>query len=55
MAVQFMEFRGRFYKDSFTHMDCRENKLDTGEYRMIQKMRSQEIARVTLRQSTAIP
>jgi hypothetical protein len=31
LAVQFMEFIGSFYLDSFTDTDCKKNKLDTGE------------------------
>ena len=30
---------GQFYTDSFTETGCRENKLDTGEDRMSQRMR----------------
>ena len=34
----------QFYWDSFTETGCRENKLDTGEDRMSQRMRrSQKI------------
>ena len=34
----------QFYCDSFTETGCRENKLDTGEDRMSQRMRrSQKI------------
>lgn len=29
--------------DSFTKTGCRENKVDTGEIRMTQRMRSQKI------------
>lgn len=44
-SVQSVEFssisqqRRKFYLDSFTKTDCRENKLDTGEERTSQKMR----------------
>ena len=39
MGVQIMEFRGRFYRDSFLETGCRENKLDTSEDRMSQRMK----------------
>ena len=43
VEVQF-KVRGSFYRDSFTETGCRENKLDTGEDRMSQRMRrSQKI------------
>ena len=38
-----VEFSGTFYNISFTETGRSENKLDTGEKRTIQKMRSQKI------------
>ena len=44
VAIQFMEFKGSFYQNSFIETGCRKNKLDTGEDRMSQRMkRSQKI------------
>ena len=44
MVFKFMNFRGSFYKDSCTETDYIENKLDTGEDRMIKRMkRNQKI------------
>jgi hypothetical protein len=34
MAVQFVELRDSFYKESFTETCCRKNYLDIGEDRM---------------------
>jgi hypothetical protein len=39
VAVQFVEFRGSSYWDSFTERDCRENKQDIDENRMCQTMK----------------
>ena len=35
--------RAQFYQETFTETGCRKNKLDTGEGRRSQKMRSQKI------------
>ena len=45
LAVQFMEFRGSFDRDSFTETSYRENKLDTGEYKTRQKMKKTQMIR----------
>ena len=48
----------QFYLDSFTETDCIENKLDTGEDRMSQRMRKprrvEHTANVSLRPSREI-
>jgi hypothetical protein len=39
MTVQFMEFPGNFYRDSFTETSCTEKILDMAENRPSQRMR----------------
>ena len=41
VEVQF-KVRGSFYRDSFTETGFRENKLDTGENRMSQRLRGNQ-------------
>lgn len=41
VAVQFVEFKGSFYMNSFTEIGSREDKLDTGENRMNQRKRAE--------------
>jgi hypothetical protein len=41
IAVQFLEFKGSFYWDSFTEDGCKESNLGTDEDRISQRMRVQ--------------
>lgn len=42
-AAQLVECRGTFYWESFMENSCRENKLNIGEDKTSQRMRSQKI------------
>ena len=47
MSVQFVEFKGSIYQGSVTETGCKEKKLDTGEDRMIQKFRRNQMIKTS--------